>query len=111
MNLIGVLRFDNRIFGTNLHKLYTFRSEDLFLFENLRLKGGFGMLSINKKIVLDEEMKPFAVQIPIYEFNKIEEIFENFGLAKMMDEADNDEILSGKETKDFYEALKADVED
>lgn len=41
------------------------------------------MLSINKKIVLDEEMKPFAVQIPISEFNKIEEIFENYGLAKI----------------------------
>jgi hypothetical protein len=35
------------------------------------------MLAIHKKIVLDEHQKPFAVQIPIDEFARLEEVIEN----------------------------------
>ncbi|MDP2983246.1 MAG: hypothetical protein Q8O92_07950, partial [Candidatus Latescibacter sp.] len=44
------------------------------------------MLELHKNIVLDENKKPIAVQIPIEEFQRLEEVIENYGLAKLMDE-------------------------
>ena len=64
------------------------------------------MLKISKNIVLNENQKPIAVQIPIDEFERLEEIIENYGLAKMMDEARDDERLSFKEAKNYYQSLK-----
>ncbi len=64
------------------------------------------MLKIKKNIVLDENQKPIAVQMPIDEFERLEEIIENYGLAKMMDEVRNDERLSFKEAKNYYQSLK-----
>ena len=49
------------------------------------------MLEIHKKIVLDEDQRPFAVQIPIDEFERLEEVIENYGLSKLMDEVKNEE--------------------
>ena len=37
------------------------------------------MLKIHKNIVLDENQKPIAVQIPIEEFEQLEEVIENYG--------------------------------
>ena len=64
------------------------------------------MLDIPKKYVFDEEQNPFAVQIPIKVFEQIEEILENFGLAKLMDEVEDSEILSGDEAYSYYQSLK-----
>ena len=64
------------------------------------------MLKIHKNIVLDESQKPAAVQIPIKEFERLEEIIENYGLAKLMDEVKDDERLSVKEAKKYYKSLK-----
>ncbi|MBU1421764.1 MAG: hypothetical protein ABIJ52_00450 [Pseudomonadota bacterium] len=68
------------------------------------------MLEIHKNIVVDENDKPIAVQIPIEEFERIEEVIENYGLAKLMDEVAGDEQLSVQEAKHFYGSLKQDVE-
>jgi len=68
------------------------------------------MLEIHKSIVVDENQKPIAVQIPIDEFERIEEVIENYGLAKLMDEVADDEQLSVGEAKQFYGSLKQDVE-
>jgi PHD/YefM family antitoxin component YafN of YafNO toxin-antitoxin module len=68
------------------------------------------MLELHKKIVLDENQKPIAVQIPIEEFERMEEVIENYGLAKMMDEVADDEQLSVHEAKHLYKSLKQDVE-
>lgn len=68
------------------------------------------MLELHKNIVLDENKKPIAVQIPIEEFQRLEEVIENYGLAKLMDEVAGDEQLSLQETKGFYRSLKHDVE-
>ena len=68
------------------------------------------MLEINKKMVLDENQKPIAVQIPIEQFERMEEVIENYGLAKMMDEVADDEQLSVHEAKHLYRSLKQDVE-
>ena len=68
------------------------------------------MLELHKSIVLDENQKPIAVQIPIEEFERMEELLENYGLAKMMDEVADDEQLSVHEAKHLYRSLKQDVE-
>ncbi|MEW6667440.1 MAG: hypothetical protein AB1512_19720 [Thermodesulfobacteriota bacterium] len=51
-----------------------------------------------------------AVQIPIEEFERMEEVIENYGLAKLMDEVADDERLSVREAKRYYRSLKQDVE-
>jgi len=51
------------------------------------------MLEISKNYVLDNNQKTIAVQIPIAEFEKIEEILENYGLGKLIEEVENDQIL------------------
>jgi len=64
------------------------------------------MLEIHKNIVLDENQKPIAVQIPIGDFERLEEVIENYGLAKLMDEVKDDERLSIEKAKSYYQSLK-----
>jgi hypothetical protein len=68
------------------------------------------MLEIHKKIVLDENERPFAVQIPIKEFERLEEVIENYGLSKLMDEVKDEEKLSVGDAKTYYKSLKTNVE-
>jgi len=68
------------------------------------------MLEIHKKIVLDEDQRPFAVQIPIKEFERLEEVLENYGLSKLMDEVKNEDKLSIEDAKTYYKSLKTNVE-
>jgi hypothetical protein len=69
------------------------------------------MVELHKKIVLDENQRPFAVQLPIEEFERIEEILENYGLARLMDEVKDDERFSLQEAKAHYKKLNKNVED
>ena len=64
------------------------------------------MLKIHKNIVLNESQKPTAIQIPIKEFEHMEEVIENYGLAKLMDETSGDERLSVREARKYYQSLK-----
>ena len=64
------------------------------------------MLKIRKNLVLDENQKPTAVQIPIEDYERLEEIIENYGLAKLMEEVKNDRRLSIEEAKSYYKSLK-----
>ncbi|MBU1208208.1 MAG: hypothetical protein KKH04_14970 [Proteobacteria bacterium] len=68
------------------------------------------MLEIHKKIVLDEDHRPFAVQIPIEEFERLEELIENYGLSELMDEVKNEERLSVEDARTYYKSLKTNVE-
>jgi RelB Antitoxin len=68
------------------------------------------MLKIHKSIILDESQKPIAVQIPIKEFEHLEEIIENYGLSKLIDDVSHDEKLSVKDAKKHYQSLKQNVE-
>ena len=68
------------------------------------------MLKLHKNIVLDENQKPIAVQIPFEEFQRLEELIENYGLAKLIDEVAEDEQLSVHEAKTLYGSLKQNVE-
>ena len=60
------------------------------------------MLEIHKNYVLNEKQQPIAVQIPIAEFEQIEEILENCGLAKLMDETRAEENFTKNEALKFY---------
>ncbi len=64
------------------------------------------MLEVHKNYVLDENQQPIAVQIPIAEFEKIEEILEDYGLAKLMEEVKEEEALSKDEALKYYQSLK-----
>lgn len=64
------------------------------------------MLEIHKNYVLYENQKPVAVQIPIAEFIQIEEILEDYGLAKLMDETKAEEQLSKDEALKYYQSIK-----
>ena len=64
------------------------------------------MLEIPKQYILDDQQRPLAVQIPIEVYNQIEEILENFSLAKLMQEVENDELLSGDAAYSYYQSLK-----
>lgn len=68
------------------------------------------MLEIHKKIVIDEHQQPFAVQIPIEEFERLEEVIENYGLARLMDEVSDEKRLSLEDARKFYQSLKTNVE-
>lgn len=65
------------------------------------------MLEIHKNYVLDENQQPVAVQIPIVEFEKIEAILEDYGLVKLMEEAEDEQLLSKDEALKYYESLKS----
>ena len=45
------------------------------------------MLELNKSYVFDENQNAIAVKIPITEFEKIEEIIEDYGLAQLIEES------------------------
>jgi hypothetical protein len=64
------------------------------------------MLEIQKQYILDEQQCTLAVQIPIAIFNQIEEILENFGLIKLIEEVENDELLSDDDAYSYYQLLK-----
>ncbi|MCC5650593.1 hypothetical protein LC609_12220 [Nostoc sp. XA013] len=64
------------------------------------------MLEVHKNYVIDENQQPIAVQIPIAEFEKIEEILENYGLAKLMKEVEEEKPLSKDEALKYYQSLK-----
>jgi len=64
------------------------------------------MLEINKSYVLDKDQNPIAVQIPIAEFEKIEEILEDYGLGKLIEEVENDQILDKEKALQYLELLK-----
>ncbi len=68
------------------------------------------MLTIHKNIVLNEQQEPFAVQIPIEEFERLEEVIENYGLSKLIDEVSDDERLTVEDAKKYYQSLKTNVE-
>ncbi len=64
------------------------------------------MLSNRKNTLFDRNYNPAALQTSINEFNQLEEVIENYGLARLMDETKNDERLSIQDAKDYYKLLK-----
>ena len=65
------------------------------------------MLEINENYVLDENQNAIAIQIPIAEFEKIEEILEDYALGKLIEEVENDEIFSKNKALKYLESLQS----
>ncbi len=64
------------------------------------------MLAIKKEYVVTDDNKKKAVLIDIDTFNKMEEIIENYGLAKYMAEVADEEDLSLSDARKYYSTLK-----
>ncbi|MEG4343695.1 hypothetical protein QUB10_07640 [Microcoleus sp. B5-D4] len=64
------------------------------------------MLELHKSYVIDENQQPIAVQIPLEQFEKIEEILENYGLAKLIEETEGDDRLSKEQALKYYNSIK-----
>ena len=66
------------------------------------------MNKIKKEYVVSDDNKKKAVLIDIETFETIEEILENYGLGKFMEEVEGEESLSLKDAKKYYSSLKKD---
>jgi RelB Antitoxin alpha helical domain len=66
------------------------------------------MFTLRKNYVLDENQQPIAVQIALEDFQRLEEILENYGLARLMDEVppEDRQRFSKAEGMAYYESLK-----
>jgi hypothetical protein len=64
------------------------------------------MLAIKKEYVVTDDNKKKAVLVDIDTFKKMEEIIENYGLVKYMEEVKEEEDLSLSDAKEYYSTLK-----
>lgn len=63
------------------------------------------MKEIEKKYILDENDKKIAVQIDINTFEKIEDVIEDYGLFKLMEDDEKEEYLDIDDARKFYKEL------
>lgn len=64
------------------------------------------MTDIPVKYIVDENDQKVAVQMDIETFRKIEEALENYGLSELIRQSLDEESLSLKEAKSFYDSLE-----
>ena len=65
-------------------------------------------MCINPNYIEDNENHKIAVQLDINTYNQITETLENFALYKLMEENNDNEILSLKDAREYYKLLKQD---
>lgn len=66
------------------------------------------MLKIKKEYIITDDNKKKAVLIDIETFKKIEEILEDYGLGKYMEEVEEEDTLSIEDAKEYYATLQKD---
>ena len=64
------------------------------------------MQTLTKNYILDENQNAIAVQIPIAEFEHLEELLENYGLLQLMDDPVDSDRLSKTDALKYYKALQ-----
>ncbi|MDO9530393.1 MAG: hypothetical protein Q7J27_14715 [Syntrophales bacterium] len=64
------------------------------------------MKIIQKQYIVDEKNQKIAVQIDFKTFQRIEAILEDYALAQLMRETENDETLDINQAKTYYQALE-----
>ncbi|MDM8525901.1 hypothetical protein QUF80_21210 [Desulfococcaceae bacterium HSG8] len=69
------------------------------------------MLNIKKYYIYDETRKPVAVQMSVTDFERIEELIENYGLSCLMDETLAEERLTGESALKYYEVIPVQLRD
>jgi hypothetical protein len=63
------------------------------------------MLAIKKEYIVTNGNKKKAVLVDIETFNKIEELLENYGLVKYMDEVMEEKNMPLEEAREYYAAI------
>lgn len=61
---------------------------------------------LNKAYIVDEENRRVAVQLDIETFTKIEEILEDCGLARLMEEHSQEEVFERAPALAYYQSLE-----
>jgi len=64
------------------------------------------MTAIPRRYITDAKNQKQAVIVDLETFDRMEAIIEDYGLAKFMEEAEDDEILSVHDAKKHYESKK-----
>ena len=64
------------------------------------------MQTLTKNYIFDENQNAIAVQIPIAEFEHLEELLENYGLLQLMDDSVDSDRLSKTDALKYYKALQ-----
>lgn len=63
-------------------------------------------MCINPNYIVDNQNHKIAVQLDIATYNQITETLENFALYRLMEENNDNEILSLKDAREYYKLLK-----
>ena len=63
------------------------------------------MLTIKKQYVVDEKKRPFAVQIDIETFEKMERLIEDYALGQFINENNPNDDMTLEEGKVYYRNL------
>lgn len=64
------------------------------------------MLKIKKEYIVNSNNKKKAVLIDIETFEKLEDLLENYGLGKYIEEVKDEESLNINKAKRYYNTLK-----
>jgi hypothetical protein len=64
------------------------------------------MEELKKTYIVDEQNRRVGVQLDIETFNKIEEVLENYALARLIKDHGDDETLELNEARAFYDTLE-----
>jgi len=62
-------------------------------------------MEIARKLVIDENNQPVAVQIDIETFVKIEQVLEDYALGRLIAEVADDEALDLEAARAYYQQL------
>lgn len=63
------------------------------------------MLKIKKKYVVDEKKRPFAVQVDIATFERMERLIEDYALGQLINENNSNDDMALEEGKAYYRKL------
>jgi hypothetical protein len=62
-------------------------------------------MQIKRRYIVDESNRKVAVQLDIETFTRIEEVLEDFGLIRLMEDTqDDDETLDLDQARSYYQA-------
>ena len=64
------------------------------------------MQTLTKNCILNENQNAIAVQIPIAEFEHLEELLENYGLLQLMNDPIDSDRFSKPDALKYYKALQ-----
>jgi len=64
---------------------------------------------IKKKYIVDEALNKIAVQIDLKDYERLEQLIEDYSLGKYIEENNPEEVLSLNEAKEFYKKMKTEA--